>query len=281
MIDPVALIAAARSLDPMPRSVARLATVIARGDWAIAEIEDVVSFDAALTVRLLQFANSAASASLIPVATVRSAVIRVGVGTLLAFAAATTTRQQLRCAIREHDLAEDDLWKHSVAAALGAELLQPFVNVPVPPEAFTAALLHDVGKLITARFIDSAHLEALHAARQDLSLTEAEIEYQVLGVTHAALGALIAREWLLPDRLVRGIEFHQTPDVGCDLLGDVTHVANAAANASGLGASADSRARARVLPSVALRLGLTDDGFQHLCDALRARFSDTLERFAA
>jgi HD-like signal output (HDOD) protein len=281
VIDPVALIAAARTLDPMPRSVARLATVIARGDWAISEIEEIVSFDPALSGRLLQFANSAASASLVPVVTVRSAVIRMGVGTLLAFATATTTRRQLQRAIPEYGLGEDDLWKHSVAAALAAELMQPFTRSPIPPEAFTAAILHDIGKLVLARFIDPPHLAALSAARQDLSRPDGDLELEVLGSTHATLGGLIAREWLLPDRLARGIEFHHTPDDGRDVLCDVVHVADAAANALGIGATLDSRTRDRVLPSVAGRLGLTDDGFRRLCEKLSAQLGDMLERFAA
>lgn len=281
MIDPVVLATAARSLDPMPRSVTRLATVIARGDWAISEIEEIVQLDPALTGRLLQFANSAASASLVPVSTVRSAVIRVGVGTLLAFATAATTRRQLQRAIPEYGLAEDDLWKHSVASALGAEILQPFVKPPVPPEAFTAALLHDIGKLVLARFIDPEHLAGLVEARKDRSASEEEIERRVLGVSHATLGGLVGREWLLPDRLVRGIEFHHAPDEGRDVLCDITHVANVAANAVGVGASPEGRARAVVIPAVAARLGLTDEGFTRVCDTLALRLDDMLQRFAA
>lgn len=265
----------------MPRSVARLATTIARGDWAIAEIEEIVSFDPALSGRLLQFANSAASASLVPVATVRSAVIRVGVGMLLAFATATTTRRQLQRAIPEYGLGEDELWKHSVAAALAAQLMQPFTSSPVPPEAFTAAILHDIGKLVVARFIDPPHLAALTAARQDQSRPDGELELEVLGCTHATLGGLIAREWLLPDRLARGIEFHHTPDDGRDVLCDVVHVADAAANAVGIGARLGNGNRNRVLPSVAKRLALSDDGFGRLCDTLSAHFDDMLDRLAA
>lgn len=281
MIDPLALAAAARTLDPMPRSVARLATTISRGDWAIAEIEEIVQLDPALTGRLLRFANSAASASLVPVTTVRSAVIRVGVGTLLAFATATTTRRQLQRAIPEYGLAEDDLWRHSVGSALAAELIQSFVTTRVPPEAFTVALLHDVGKLVLARFIDPVHLDALNEARRDVSLSSAEVERAALGTTHATLGGLVAREWLLPDRLARGIEFHHTPNDVKDILSDVTHVADAAANSLGIGASADSRARSRVLPEVAARLGLVDDGLARLCKALSERLDAMLERFAA
>lgn len=281
VIDPVALTAAARTLDPMPRSVARLATTIARGDWAIAEIEDIVSFDAALSGRLLQFANSAASASLVPVTTVRAAVIRVGVGMLLAFATATTTRRQLQRAIPEYGLGEDDLWKHSVAAALAAQLMQPFTSSSIPPEAFTAAILHDVGKLVLARFIDPPHMAALSAARQDLSRPDGDLELEVLGSTHATLGGLIAREWLLPDRLARGIEFHHTPDEGRDVLCDVVHVADAAANAVGVGSTLGSCTRNRVLPSVASRLSLTDHGFGRLCETLSSHLGDMLERLAA
>ncbi len=83
MLDATALIKAAHALDPLPATVARLAALVVREDWSLAEAAHLVEFDPALTGRLLRLANSAATAGLAPVHTARDAIMRVGIGPAL------------------------------------------------------------------------------------------------------------------------------------------------------------------------------------------------------
>ena len=78
MIDATALVKAAQGLDPLPATVARLASLVVRPDWSLNEAAHLVEFDAALTGRLLRLANSAAMAGLAPVNTARDAIMRAG-----------------------------------------------------------------------------------------------------------------------------------------------------------------------------------------------------------
>ena len=94
MIDATALVKAAQGLDPLPATVARLASLVVRPDWSLNEAAHLVEFDAALTGRLLRLANSAAMAGLSPVNTARDAIMRVGIGPALAFAAASGLRKR-------------------------------------------------------------------------------------------------------------------------------------------------------------------------------------------
>ena len=153
MIDATALVKAAQGLDPLPATVARLAALVVRPDWSLNEAAHLVEFDAALTGRLLRLANSAAMAGLAPVNTARDAIMRVGIGPALAFAAASGLRKELRRALPEYGLTDGQLWRHSVASALAVEPIARRARTPVPPECFTAALMHDVGKIVLARFL--------------------------------------------------------------------------------------------------------------------------------
>lgn len=103
MIDLQALTRAANNLEALPASVSRLASIAAKDSWNVKEVEEVVSLDQALSFRLLRMANSAASASLMPIVTIRDAVVRLGIGSLLSLATATSVQKRLRTAIPSTD----------------------------------------------------------------------------------------------------------------------------------------------------------------------------------
>jgi putative nucleotidyltransferase with HDIG domain len=259
MLDKDALTKAAFALDPLPATVARLAALVVREDWSVAEAAHLVEFDPALTGRLLKMANSAATAGLAPVATVRDAILRVGIGPVLAFATASGLKKQLRRALPEYGLSEGQLWRHAVASALAAELLAGPSRVTLPPEVFTAALLHDVGKIVLARFVDA--------------------EIEVLGANHAQLGGLIARHWTLPERLAVGITHHHTPALGEDVVCDGVYLANLAAKRIGEGVSF-SEAELVPDPAALDRLGLTPQMWDGVCQELPGEFQQTLSQYA-
>ena len=63
----------------------------------------------------------------------------------------------MQSAIPAYSLPEGALWRHSVAAAVAVDAMQSCQRTPVPSETFTAALLHDVGKLVMGRFMSPDH----------------------------------------------------------------------------------------------------------------------------
>ena len=60
LVDPADLLAAAESVEPLPDTVARLATLVADPDSDIREISETVSLDVSLAADVLRLANSAA-----------------------------------------------------------------------------------------------------------------------------------------------------------------------------------------------------------------------------
>ncbi|MDQ1385811.1 MAG: hypothetical protein QOG65_3190, partial [Actinomycetota bacterium] len=119
----------------------------------LAQIVDIVRYDQALTAALLRSANSSWSAARTEIATVRDAVVRLGAGPVLALALGVNVRGRMETAIPAYELAEGELWSHSVLAMLAAETLRSHVGMShgghkLPAETPTAALLHDVGKLV-------------------------------------------------------------------------------------------------------------------------------------
>jgi HD-like signal output (HDOD) protein len=226
MIDLDQVIAEAQSLAPLPASAARLAGLIGDPGCHFDDVAEVISLDQALTLKLLRAANSAATAGAESVGTVREAVLRMGAAQVMTLAVAAGSRPLLQQGIPAYDLFEGALWRHSVAAAVAAEVLAGTGAVQAPPEAFTAALLHDVGKLVLGRFVTPAIREFIGRAQQAEHVGRWEAEALVLGVHQAELGGLVAQHWKLPAAVVHGILHQHDPEQGNDAVCDLTFLAD-------------------------------------------------------
>ena len=273
-----ALIEAAYDLEPLSETVAGLASILGNDNWQMRHVEEVISLDQALTARLLRFSNSAAVASRSPIARVKDAVVRLGTGSVLSIAMASGVQSQMSVAVPEYGLNEGQLWRHSVAAALAAELIPIVLRVRVPFESFTAALLHDIGKLLLARFLEPDLLRFLEKARKAGGASSLMAEIEILGVHHAELGGLIAEHWRLPPRLVKGIAHHHAPLEGRDRVCDVVHVANFVAKRVGTGGEAGEQDLV-VEPDSLERLKIDQEGLDRITKATRDRLDEVIARY--
>jgi HD-like signal output (HDOD) protein len=272
------LVAKAYDLEPIPMSGTKLANLVADPESTLDSVIEVVSLDQALAGRALRAANSAASAARSPITTVKDAVVRLGRSTMLTLGFGTKVRQQLQQAVPEFGLAENMLWRHSVAAALAAESMGSLCKVAIPPEAYAASLLHDIGKLVLARFLDPDLLAFLERAQSEGRCHPLEAEMEILEVNHAELGGLIARHWGLPNAIALGIQYHHTPTEEHPLVCHVVCVANELAKT--------------IMPETETtppypedhresfeKLALTKELQARVCQAVSARFGKVLDMF--
>jgi putative nucleotidyltransferase with HDIG domain len=77
--------------------------------------------------------------------------------------------------------------------------------------AYTAGLLHDIGKLVIDRVMTREHRTAIEQIIQQRGLSGAEAERHVLGAGHAETGACLLRKWGLPSILIEAVENHHAP----------------------------------------------------------------------
>jgi HD-like signal output (HDOD) protein len=144
------------------------------------DVAEVVAFDQALTLRLLRAANSAALGGTERLSRAIDAVFRLGVARVLSLAVAGGVRESLQRDVAAYGLAEGELWRHSVAAAAAAEMIVEACPLELPPETFTAALLHDVGKLVMGRHLSAEDLEWIHRSQIDGRRTPLDAEHEIL-----------------------------------------------------------------------------------------------------
>lgn len=208
VLDANALVVEATCLAPLPRSTLPLVSIFSRDDWTPEEVIDVVRHDPVLTGKVLGFANSALSGAQSSIRSVEEAVRRIGPRAVVGIAIASGAKGYLFRALPQLGIEEGELWRHSVCSLVAAELAAPLLRIPYSSVAVTAALLHDVGKVVVARFLDRETVSYLQMARIDGRQSAHAAEMEILGVTHGELGALIATHWGLPEDIARTIQYH-------------------------------------------------------------------------
>lgn len=207
-VDTADLLASAESIEPLPHTITRLATMVADPDFDIRALTDTVSLDVSLSADLLRRANAAALGNRYPITSVRDAIVRLGPSVLLSLCLASRVGRRMLQALPAYGLPPGALWERSVAASIAAESIRSRARVPVPPEAGTAALLHDFGMLVLAHHFGKQVLDSLALAASTDGLDLLETERRVFGLTHADIGAAVAEAWGLPMTIVDGIRDH-------------------------------------------------------------------------
>ena len=131
----------------------------------------------------------------------------------------------------------DELWRHAILTGTFARRIakEEGLNQQAVDEAFTAALLHDVGVLVLAANRPSEYARVIDLVRTT-SMSDWSAEREVFGADHAHVGAYLLGIWGLSDGIVETVAFHHHPgDYLAAGFGTVTavHVANAVAEAQG------------------------------------------------
>ena len=221
-----ALVSSVDALEPLPLTVIKLTDVISQGDHEVSDIVEIVSLDQALTAALLRRANSAMAASRAPVATVREAVVRLGSGPLLSMAFAATVGNRLNAALPAYGMVEGELWQHSVAASVTADVVRTMANAYVPAETSTAALLHDIGKVVICSYYGPQTMQMLVKAAETDHVSPLHVERTVFGADHAQIGGVVAGRWNLPETIVEAITFHHDLTTGQTPIGAAVALAH-------------------------------------------------------
>lgn len=227
------------SFPSMPGAAVKLLALINDPDINVSQIEQILRQDPGLTANLLKLANSAYFGIPSKIGSVRQAVLLLGLKRLIQMVIASCVSALMDKPVPGYDLSPGELWRHSIAVTVAAEGLVKELNIEAAEEIFTAALLHDVGKLVLGDFVRDDFKKIENILSQGISFETAE--NMVLGINHADIGAEILRKWSLPQELVNAVRWHHDPESaeGEDTMLDIVHVANVLCLMIGIGVGRD------------------------------------------
>ncbi len=226
------------------------------------QIERLILRDQLLAANVLRLVNSAYYRLSVPVRTISQALAVLGLNAFRKLVMQVVAHHLCARPLAGYSMEEGVLFRHSLVTAQLAELLARGSGV-AEEEAYLAGLLHDLGKVALERCAGPHFQQVVElACRQGMEFHRAE--QTVLGTDHQTVGGLMAASWQLPPELTETISCHHRPLAATQARKNVSivHVANALANALGVGLASDSMANfldTAVLGELALDEGALDD----------------------
>jgi putative nucleotidyltransferase with HDIG domain len=240
----------ARTLPALPGVVSKLNSLANNDKSSIQEMARLVSSDQALSARILRLANSP-SYGFYRVATISNAMILLGVDVVKSLVISSSIFDIMaQSAV--------GLWEHSLGAGVAANVIAKRLKLAECEEISTAALLHDIGKVIIRLKMEGDYENIVtRCLERDESLDS--VERDLLGTDHAEVGGWLVKSWYLPEKLVVPVSCHHNVEstASHQVKTSVVHLADVLVKASGFGCSDDDS-----VPLIQAKawncLGLTD-----------------------
>jgi putative nucleotidyltransferase with HDIG domain len=198
-----------KSLPPGPRILSKLLVLLSEADGHASQIVELIEYDPALTAKVLQHCNNAAFGMARSIGNLDEAVAQTGFNAIYRMVAMVIGEDLLSAAQGGYGMCVGQLWEHSVTTAIAARVIAQKLGSE-ENLAFTAALLHDIGKLVLNSFLQDRQ-PSLHSHLGPSRLSFLEVEEKLLGVHHAEIGGLILEEWHFPEDLVSAVRHHHNP----------------------------------------------------------------------
>jgi putative nucleotidyltransferase with HDIG domain len=196
-------------------------------DTSVNELTSLISADQSLVAMLLKLANSAYYGYARRIETLPEAIVLLGFSTIKSLAITATTMNLLFQSDDELSDVRHEIWSHSLGVGVAARALARKRGNIHPEKAFVAGLLHDLGMIILSVYRKNEFMGILEcAAERGVTYEEAELE--VMGFSHADLGAEVAEAWSFPATHCEAIRCHHEPANATLQLGlaQVTHLAD-------------------------------------------------------
>ena len=191
-------------IPPIPQVANRVMTAVADPSTSADDLRGIIELDPSLAARILRVANSSLYGFRREVETLRHAITLLGFRTV----ECTVMAASLRDVFTNFGLSEKLLWEHSTMCGVVGGRLAGYGAIDVPREpAFTAGLLHDLGKIVMANVYRTRYAKVMaRIYNEGVSYVEAETDE--FEFDHALLGAHVAETWQLPEALVLAIRHH-------------------------------------------------------------------------
>jgi putative nucleotidyltransferase with HDIG domain len=189
----------------------RVVGMILNTDTTARDLAQIIEKDPAMVSKLLKLVNSSFFGFSSRITSVVHAIMILGFNTVLNAVLSMAVIDAFRVRkYKSKGLDLETLWRHAISVAVIARHMGRSIGGQSHEYAFSAGILHDIGKIVMAIFFAERFIE-LQQSAQALDGDYLEAERRHFPIGHASLGAIMAGHWKLPDELTHVIAHHHHP----------------------------------------------------------------------
>jgi putative nucleotidyltransferase with HDIG domain len=189
------------SLPTLPTVAAQLFELVDDEKYQGEALEQIISGDPVLTARLLKMINTRGES----VTGIHSAISKLGFEQAKDISMEASMSRVFELKNSKVDLQK--FWDHCSAVGIVARIVAQEYEPNLAADAFTAGLVHDIGKNVLLQYMGNEFEQAITLSKNrpcELYLAEKEL----LGLDHGQIGALLAENWQLPRSISEVIQYH-------------------------------------------------------------------------
>ena len=271
------VIASVKNLPSLPTVALKIIQEIKKDKVSNNSLTEIISYDPALTTKILKIANSSFYAISDGVDSIDRAVSILGQEALKNIALSFVIVKGLK---RDNvDNFDHELfWKRSITAAVSAEMLTSKLKVN-RGDTFVIPLLMDIGVLVMYLSDPNEYLKVFDEKRVS-GLTTVEAEKTVLGYDHQELGSSILLKWNIPDNISLPIAYHHNPEQCPTEMKDLVEVLQLADIASSVYHSSNGTKKiGQFRELLKEKLKISDEEVGEFIDGIAEKTIEVLETF--
>jgi len=212
--------------------VSEIGTALKNKNEIVSKAAELLSKDQALAVRTLSLANNPYAEGLKEVVSIRAAIQDMGPDPVFDLLVAAANHVSYVPPSQAAAMKQTQLWQHALGCAIGCEWLakQTHFFEEDLDEAFTAGLLHDIGKLFLMKAFDAVQSKLPAQTRLSGAAVEDMIEHM-----HSSIGAEFLRQQNIPNVYCEAAMHHENPSDSADPIVRLVAIVNRSCNEIGLG----------------------------------------------
>jgi putative nucleotidyltransferase with HDIG domain len=204
----------ARSMErvrPIPQIALKITRMVRDGEYSFQDVAKEIRQDQILSAKVIRLCRSALFGQKKAVDSIDRALSMLGEKRFLQLVVSASLEDFYPSQTSGYSLCKGGLFKHALGMAIVCEGLAESTKKAPSDTAYTAGLLHDIGKAVLDQHVANAFgLFYRRVQTEGVNITAAEKE--LLGTTHTEVGGMLAERWSLPESLTDVILHHHQPE---------------------------------------------------------------------
>jgi putative nucleotidyltransferase with HDIG domain len=199
------------TIQPIPQVALKILRLIDEEEYDIKVLTEEIRKDQVISARTLKLCNSVIFAGSNKIESLDHALVYIGLQMLVKLVISASVDNYFNHAGSGYSLCKGGLFHHAIGTAIVSEKLAALTGRIKPGLAYTAGLLHDIGKVVLDQYVSSAY-PLFYRKLNDEDSSFSDTEKSILGIDHTEIGSNLARKWSFPESLIDVIRYHHRPE---------------------------------------------------------------------